>query len=598
MTPTRETNTTTTTTGGRSSPAMLSKKASFDNIRRTAVTPLVKPPQTPGRQVVKNDSSNVQVVLRIRPSFQPDQNIPARFTRTVVHPSAQNPHNEVVITIPNDGAKLAPGLAAGNKGKPTSFIYDQLLGEDCHQNDVYAAAGQMAVDKFISGMNVTMLAYGQTSSGKSYTMGTSGVDDDYQPGSHARGDGSDRLGMIPRAVNEIFREAEIKKRESGFGSTWECRLSFLELYNEELIDLLSNVPQAQAPPIVIREDKGRILWSGLREVIVNDTTEVMSYLKAGSYKRRTGETGMNKESSRSHAIFSLSLFQRKKVGGGGGKTTPGPLTRPVSTPAGTMTPTSSARTPTPTGIRTPARSSMIATRTLNGQASGRASPSMNNNNNNNPSKEDDSWVELSSKLHFVDLAGSERLKRTEAGGDRMREGISINSGLTALGNVISALSDPKAKTSHIPYRDSKLTRLLQDSVGGNAFTVMIACVSPIEYNLSETLNTLKYGARARNIKNRAQVNQVEVGWNDVEHLQSTVLSLRSEVERLKKAPSSPEGMSEHVDGGAEAAQRELRAAKAIIDQLEAEHHLVQSLYIFVHLACEGLPCCVGNAFYS
>jgi hypothetical protein len=130
-------------------------------------------------------------------------------------------------------------------------------------------------------------------------------------------------------------------------------------------------------------------------------------------------------------------------------------------------------------------------------------------------EEDGSWVETSSKFHFVDLAGSERLKRTGAGGDRMKEGISINAGLLALGNVISALADPaKAQTSHIPYRDSKLTRLLQDSLGGNAFTVMIACVSPIEYNLNESLNTLKYGARARNIKNRAEVNEVEVGWDD------------------------------------------------------------------------------------
>lgn len=147
----------------------------------------------------------------------------------------------------------------------------------------------------------------------------------------------------------------------------------------------------------------------------------------------------------------------------------------------------------------------------------------------------DGWVEVISKFHFVDLAGSERLKRTAALGERMKEGISINAGLTALGNVISALAEPTSKHVHIPYRDSKLTRLLQDSLGGNSYTIMIACVSPIEYSLNETINTLRYGARARNIKNRAEANQVEVGWDDLVHLQGIVVRLRKEMELLKQA---------------------------------------------------------------
>ncbi|PKC08526.1 P-loop containing nucleoside triphosphate hydrolase protein, partial [Rhizophagus irregularis] len=132
------------------------------------------------------------------------------------------------------------------------------------------------------------------------------------------------------------------------------------------------------------------------------------------------------------------------------------------------------------------------------------------------------------------------LKRTAASGDRAKEGISINSGLLALGNVISALGDPnKAKhTTHIPYRDSKLTRLLQDSLGGNAQTLMIACVSPAEFNLNETVNTLKYANRARNIKNSAAINQEETGWNDIIHLQNLVVKLRSEISNLKVALSN------------------------------------------------------------
>jgi kinesin family protein 4/21/27 len=148
------------------------------------------------------------------------------------------------------------------------------------------------------------------------------------------------------------------------------------------------------------------------------------------------------------------------------------------------------------------------------------------------------WTTIVSKFHFVDLAGSERLKRTAAAGERIKEGISINSGLLALGNVISALGDPsRAKShtnSHVPYRDSKLTRLLQDSLGGNAHTLMIACVSPTEWNIGETVNTLKYANRARNIKNRAVVNEREDGWDDIEWLQGTVTRLRKEVKQLKE----------------------------------------------------------------
>lgn len=135
----------------------------------------------------------------------------------------------------------------------------------------------------------------------------------------------------------------------------------------------------------------------------------------------------------------------------------------------------------------------------------------------------------------------DQLKRTAAAGDRIKEGISINGGLLALGNVISALGDPsRARTLgqganiHIPYRDSKLTRLLQDSLGGNAHTLMIACVSPAEWNLSETVNTLKYANRARNIRNRAEIKEKEEGWDDIEWLQTMVNKLRKELKIIKE----------------------------------------------------------------
>ena len=138
-----------------------------------------------------------------------------------------------------------------------------------------------------------------------------------------------------------------------------------------------------------------------------------------------------------------------------------------------------------------------------------------------------------------------QLKRTAAVGERIKEGISINSGLLALGNVISALGDPSRVKSHtathVPYRDSKLTRLLQDSLGGNAHTLMIACVSPAEWNMGETVNTLKYANRARNIKNRAVLNEREDGWDDIEWLQGTVTRLRKELKVIKDGTHLPVG---------------------------------------------------------
>ncbi|RIB11145.1 P-loop containing nucleoside triphosphate hydrolase protein, partial [Gigaspora rosea] len=281
-------------------------------------------------------------------------------------------------------------------------------------------------------------------------------------------------GIIPRSMATLFsciNSAQYKNRK------FTMKVSFVEIYNEDLIDLLAEGDDECKPQVLIREDsKGNIIWSGLQEIKVGSVEEVMSQLSRGSASRQVSATDMNAKSSRSHAIFSVTLSQQKFIPSGGG--------------------------------------SRMGKRT-----------------------DDGDWVSVSSKFHFVDLAGSERLKRTSAIGDRAKEGISINSGLLALGNVISALGDPtKAKSAtHIPYRDSKLTRLLQDSLGGNAQTLMIACVSPAEYNVSETVNTLKYANRARNIKNVATVTQEEAGWHDLEHLQHLVIKLRNEIKNLRLA---------------------------------------------------------------
>ncbi|CAF4362191.1 unnamed protein product, partial [Adineta steineri] len=145
--------------------------------------------------------------------------------------------------------------------------------------------------------------------------------------------------------------------------------------------------------------------------------------------------------------------------------------------------------------------------------------------------------QIRAKIHFVDLAGSESLKRTGATGQRAKEGISINSGLLVLGNVISILGDPMKKAAHVPYRDSKLTRLLQDSLGGNSRTLMIACISPVDRDFSETKSTLNYAQRARNIRNRVKVNQ--------DKHSRQIIQLQMEIERLRALVDK----NEHISSG-------------------------------------------------
>ncbi|CAG8482739.1 23172_t:CDS:2 [Rhizophagus irregularis] len=392
-----------------------------------------------------SEKTSVQVVVRIRPITTQD-NLPTRFQRQVLTTSAPN---QVVVQA----------------DKKQVFSYDYVFGPESTQQDVYDKAIVKLVDNFLE-------AYGQTSSGKTHTMGT--ADSHSIP--------PESKGIIPRAMQTLFssmNSAHYKSRK------FSLKVSFIEIYNEDLIDLLGESFGDSRPQVTIREDtKGNIIWNGLQEM-------------------RVGATDMNAQSSRSHAIFSVTMIQQKYVG------------------------TSATQAPARPG--TPSKM-------LEPKFGLRPQSSMNNLRQSRRFDEGE-LVTVTSKFHFVDLAGSERLKRSAAVGDRAKEGISINSGLLALGNVISALGDPnKAKhTTHIPYRDSKLTRLLQDSLGGNAQTLMIACASPAEYNLNETVNTLKYANRARNIKNIATVNQEEAGWHDIEHLQNMVLKLRSEIKSLKSS---------------------------------------------------------------
>lgn len=501
-----------------------------------------------------SSTTSVQVALRIRPVTPQDAvNIPARFQRTVIHANASTSVSIDVTT----SAPAAPGASTATappspspvaNAKKQHFTFDQVHGQDTTQHALFTATAQPLIARFLEGFNCTILAYGQTSSGKTFTM--TGVDLDADPLDPTNG-----IGIIPRAVSAIFQRARSIKEERGGAWSYSIKGSFIEIYNEDLIDLLVDDGSGARREVQIREGKdGSIIWGGLREVQVKNAPEVMNLIRQGTSIRRTNETEMNAQSSRSHAIFSLTLVQRRFTGSGVAPRSSSPLPLNGRSPSRLARPGSMLAGPSGNRVSSPTfgRPGTPGIPSAMGRTSMFRPASSLGHHDARGSLDDDSgdWVTVVSKFHFVDLAGSERLKRTAAAGDRIKEGISINSGLLALGNVISALGDPsRAKShtaSHVPYRDSKLTRLLQDSLGGNAHTLMIACVSPAEWNAAETVNTLKYANRARNIKNRATINEKEEGWDDVEWLQGMVTRLRKEVKTIKEGgtlngyPSEPE----------------------------------------------------------
>ncbi|XP_044294858.1 kinesin-like protein KIF7 isoform X2 [Varanus komodoensis] len=343
-------------------------------------------------------------------------------------------------------------------GHNRHFQFDTVFTESADQESVYAACVQPLVEAFFQGFNVTVFAYGQTGSGKTYTIGEASVSSISE----------DEQGIIPRAMAEAF-----KLMDENDLLDYMVRVSYLEVYKEEFRDLLQ--VETASKDIQIREDdKGNIVLHGVKETEVEGLDEVLSLLEMGNMAKHTGSTHINRKSSRSHSIFTVTMEQRRRVG----RLSCSAHQEKVSIPAA-------------------------------GQV-------------------------LASKFHFVDLAGSERVVKTGNTGERLKESILINSGLLALGNVISALGDPRRKGSHIPYRDSKITRILKDSLGGNAKTAMIACISPSSSDFDESLTTLNYASRAQNIKNRATVN-CRKEMEPVEELQVQIKRLQRLLEQRHRS---------------------------------------------------------------
>lgn len=322
-----------------------------------------------------------------------------------------NGTQEVVVVDSSRNQVSVRDPAKPEGGKMNSFTFDYAYGSNSTQKQVYEQCASPIVTCVLEGYNGTIFAYGQTGTGKTHTM---------------VGDRSNHTnkGIIPRSFEHIFKVVN--------GTTdkqFMVRCSMLELYNEEIRDLLTKSDEK----LKLRRTKdGTVFVEQLTFHDVKDEAECLKLLDRGSNNKEVASTEMNKESSRSHTIFTL-IVETSQIG------------------------------------------------------------------------EDGQQHIKKGKLNLVDLAGSERQKKTQATGKQFKEACSINLSLVTLGNVIQALVEKNS--SHVPYRDSKLTILLEDSLGGNAKTIMIAAIGPSDYNFDETCNTLRYADRAKRIKNAPKVNE-------------------------------------------------------------------------------------------
>ena len=365
----------------------------------------------------------MQVFVRVRP----------------LNSSEKTGSGDLVVSVPTGDTIVLNG------SEPKPFTFDRISDADSTQQQMFEMIGQPFADSFLAGYNGCIFAYGQTGSGKTYTMQGPELD---------ISSSDERAGLIPRTLEYLFERIAEKQnaasvlQESSLQYVVKC--SYLEIYNETISDLLDT----SKVNLQVRENnRDGIYVDGITWENVGSASQTLAVLMKGVRNRHVGETAMNKESSRSHSVFTMCVEGTLKGADG--------LTK-----------------------------------------------------------------KRHSVLNLVDLAGSERQKSTNASGDRLKEATNINKSLSALGNVIMALADVSdGKARHVHYRDSKLTFLLKDSLGGNSKTAIIANVSPSEKSFGETLSTLKFAQRAKLIKTRAILNEDTSG---------NVEQLRQEIRRLKE----------------------------------------------------------------
>eukprot|EP00753_Platysulcus_tardus_P010810 PLAT3065.1.p1 GENE.PLAT3065.1~~PLAT3065.1.p1 ORF type:complete len:556 (+),score=235.79 PLAT3065.1:42-1709(+) len=359
----------------------------------------------------------------------------ARFRPQSVDEEAKG--GEDISEVDDNGTDC---FISGPEGTRHAFRYAASFPAHTTQREVYERTSQRLVEAVLNGYNAAAIAYGQTGSGKTYTMLGPEFEDSGAPRLAARA--SPTSGIIPRLLEDVFHAMSLASAVEEF----EVKVSFLEIYGDALFDLI--YPRKDA--LRLRYDASIGSWStDAAQVPVFDVEEAMQLMQEGLRRRKTAKTDMNARSSRSHAVYSLSIMRRD----------------------------------TSTGVI------------------------------------------YFSDLYLVDLAGSERQTKTGTTGKRLDEAKDINRSLLALGNVIQELS--KKRPGHISYRDSALTSLLQNCLGGNALTTLIVNVSPSSFNFKETLASLKFGDRASRIKNKPKARQEK----SVREIKARLAAVNTEVHK-------------------------------------------------------------------
>nr|XP_006630558.1 PREDICTED: kinesin-like protein KIF11 [Lepisosteus oculatus] len=370
---------------------------------------------------------NIQVVVRCRPFNAAERKVGS--------------HSVLDCEASRKEVAVRTGGVSDKSARKT-YTFDMVFGPSAKQIDVYRSVVCPILDEVILGYNCTVFAYGQTGTGKTFTM-----EGERSPNEEYTWEEDPLAGIIPRTLHQIFEKL------TSNGTEFSVKVSLMEIYNEELFDLLSPSPDVTERLQMFDDPRNKrgVIIKGLEEITVHNKDEVYQILERGAAKRKTASTLMNAYSSRSHSVFSVTIHMKET--------------------------------------------------TMDGEE----------------------LVKIG-KLNLVDLAGSENIGRSGAVDKRAREAGNINQSLLTLGRVITALVE---RTPHVPYRESKLTRILQDSLGGRTKTSIIATVSPASINLEETLSTLDYANRAKNIMNKPEVNQKLTK-------RALIKEYTEEIERLKR----------------------------------------------------------------
>ena len=419
--------------------------------------------------------TNFKVVIRVRPPLPRELQNEVAFQNIVAVDEREQciTVSENLEAVMDDEGNV---IANGGTYSTHSFMFDYVYDQNSSQKKVFENTARNVVDSALQGYNATIFAYGQTGTGKTFTM----------EGFNREGSIEAR-GIIPRAIEQIFGHIQ---RYASPRMRFLVRASYLQIYNEQISDLL----KSDRHNLTIREDKKRgVFVDGLSEWVVRSPAEIYGLMERGGAVRATGETKMNEVSSRSHAVFIVIAEQSETVY--------------VDDHGVELSPEDFQKFMHTRGVKREQEMVKLEDHLRQSFKVG--------------------------KLNLVDLAGSERVRLSGATGQRLEESKQINRSLSALGNVISALTDAKSR-QHIPYRDSKLTRMLEDSLGGNCKTTMMAMISPAFESMLETISTLKFANRAKNIRNEARVNEDLDQKSLLRKYERELKSLRAELEERNK----------------------------------------------------------------